>query len=134
MSSELSFYDDFTRIYSLYIFLPYISTMLLFFDLWNEIALILTTMALTTEHSATMIFQATTALISVVIGGSIDILLLLGEAILVLAIDLVVLLFDNLPIMMLLWVCLLSYQHFWVNRRATVQYCTCALRRNKSWA
>jgi hypothetical protein len=75
MSSELSFYDDFTRIYSLYIFLPYISTMLLFFDLWNEIALILTTMALTTEHSATMIFQATTALISVVIGGSIHILL-----------------------------------------------------------
>ena len=43
--------------------------MLLLFDLWNEIALILTTMAMTTERSATMIIQATSALLSVIIVG-----------------------------------------------------------------
>ncbi|ELU44906.1 hypothetical protein AG1IA_01061 [Rhizoctonia solani AG-1 IA] len=91
--------------------------MLLLFDLWNEIALILTTMALTAGHSATMIFQATTDLVGALIGGSIHIMLV-G--------------YHNLPIMMVLWVSLLSYQHFWVNRRARMQHCTCAARRIKS--
>ncbi|CAE6415481.1 unnamed protein product [Rhizoctonia solani] len=92
--------------------------MLLLFDLWNEIALILTTMAMTTERSAMMIFQATGALIGALLGGTIHIAMMLGEAILDLGIDLIVFLFDNLPIMMFLWVSLLAYQHFWVNRRA----------------
>ncbi|KAH7340984.1 hypothetical protein B0J17DRAFT_653616 [Rhizoctonia solani] len=92
--------------------------MLLLFDLWNEIALILTTMAMTTERSATMIFQAMGALIGALLGGAIRIVMMLGEAILDLGIDLIVFLFDNFPIMMFLWVSLLAYQHFWVNRRA----------------
>ncbi|CUA68203.1 hypothetical protein RSOLAG22IIIB_03442 [Rhizoctonia solani] len=92
--------------------------MLLLFDLWNEIALILTTMALTTERSATMIFQATAALLGALIVGTIRIVMILAGAILDLGIDFIIFLFDNLPIMMFLWVSLLVYQHFWVNRRA----------------
>ncbi|KAJ1309660.1 hypothetical protein OPQ81_006426 [Rhizoctonia solani] len=75
-------------------------------------------MALTTERSAMMIFQATTALISVLVEGVIHIMMMLGEATLLLGIDLIILLFNNLPIMMFLWVSLLAYQHFWVNRGA----------------
>lgn len=85
--------------------------MLLLFDLYNEIMLVLTTMVCTTAHSSLTIFQAATSLINALIEGALNIALvsfqstnplvsthieqMLAQALLDLGIDLVIFLFGQ---------------------------------------